>query len=130
MKENKLSITIEQPASSVFDFTTEPDNTPLWIDSIESEKVNERPIKVGTLYTNVDKDGNSNTYEVTKFVEGGVFELKSVSSSYTVQYTYSALSLSETELEYYEWVEDGDPLIPFEQKHLDKLKAVLEKSQA
>ena len=42
MKENRLTIVVNRPTSSVFSFTTEPDNTPLWIESIVSEKVNER----------------------------------------------------------------------------------------
>ena len=90
MKENKLKITINSP--SVFDFTTEPDNTPKWIDGIVSEAVNERPIRVGTLYTNIDKEGNKNIYKVTQFVDGEIFELKLSTSTYKVRYTYNNIS--------------------------------------
>ncbi|HEY4489967.1 MAG TPA: hypothetical protein VJC12_01775 [Candidatus Paceibacterota bacterium] len=124
MKENKLKITINSP--SVFDFTTEPDNTPKWIDGIVSEAVNERPIRVGTLYTNIDKEGNKNIYKVTQFVDGEIFELKLSTSTYKVRYTYNNISLDKVELEYFEWVEEGELLNPFKQSNIEKLKTILE----
>jgi len=127
MTENKLTIRIDKPTSAVFDFTVEPDNTPLWIDSIVSEKVSERPMKVGTIYKNTDKEGDTNTYEVTKFSEGQMFELKSVPPGYTVRYTYTPISLTETEMEYFEWVDEGDLGNPFTMEPLEKLKEILEK---
>jgi hypothetical protein len=72
MKENKLRVRINKPASFVFDFTTDPANTPRWIDSVVSEEVNETPIKIGTRYTNVDRSGIKNTYEVSKLINGEV----------------------------------------------------------
>ena len=57
MRENKIAIKIKRPVSEVFDFTTNPRNTPKWIESIAEEKANELPIRVGTIYRNKNKDG-------------------------------------------------------------------------
>ena len=52
VKDKKIIIQINKPASEVFAFTTDPKNTPLWIDSIEHEEINEWPAKLGTVYRN------------------------------------------------------------------------------
>jgi len=44
----------------------------------------------------------------------------------TVRYTCTAISLTETKLEYHEWVDEGKLITPFEQKDLDKLKVIIE----
>ena len=67
MKTNKLNIRINKPISEVFDFTINPQNTPRWIDFIVEETIDSREIKLGTRYTNRDKDGKINLYELTKF---------------------------------------------------------------
>lgn len=126
MIQNKLTIKINRPKSSVFDFTIEPDSTPLWIDFVASEKVDTRPIKLGTIYKNTGKDGKENTYFVSQFVEGEVFELQSMPAGYTVRYTYTGISETETELEYFEWVDEGELETPFTQNHLEKLKSIME----
>lgn len=126
MKENKLTISINKPKTAVFGFTINPDNTPLWIESIVSEKANERPVGVGTRYTNIDSAGEEHIYEVSEILEGKIFELKSIPSGYTVRYTYKEISPTESEMEYHEWVEEGELKEPFEQKNLDKLKVVME----
>lgn len=127
MRENKLTVRINKPTSSVFDFTTNPDNTPLWIDSILSEKVNENPIRLGSRYINTNREGKTNTYEVSQLVEGSLFELKSIPAGYTVRYTYTPLSLEETELEYLEWVDGGELDGPFVQETMEKLKTIMER---
>jgi hypothetical protein len=60
MKTNKLTIRISKPVSEVFDFTINPQNTPRWIDFIVEETVDGKEIKLGTRYTNRDKDGKIN----------------------------------------------------------------------
>jgi len=48
MKENKISIIINKPIEEVFEFTTNPKNTHLWITSIVEEVSDEYPPKIGT----------------------------------------------------------------------------------
>lgn len=127
MKTNKLTIHINKPISTVFDFTINPQNTPRWIDFIVEETINGKEIKLGTRYTNQDKDGKINLYELTQFENDKVFELKSIPPFYTVRYTYTAISDTETELEYFEWVESGELSSPFPMSAMQKLKEVLEK---
>lgn len=126
MNSNKLTIRINKPVSEVFDFTINPQNTSRWIDFIVEETINGNEIKVGTRYTNRDKDGNINLYELTQFENNMVFELQSVPPYYTVKYTYTPISETETELEYFEWVESGELSSPFPMSAMQKLKEVLE----
>jgi hypothetical protein len=125
MKENKLTIRIKRPIGEIFDFTTNPQSTPCWIDTLLQEEVNEKEVGVGTQYTNMDKEGVSNSYRVTQFKKDNLFELESLSSPYHVRYTYTSISRNETELEYLEWDETGLKN-PFKQEVLEKLKAILE----
>jgi hypothetical protein len=126
MQENKLIIHIARPVAKVFEFTINPANTPKWIDSIVEETTDGKEIKVGTWYTNKDREGKVNLYEVSKFENDKIFELQSIPPNYTVRYTYTSLSPEETELEYHEWVNSGELSAPFEQSNLDKLKTLLE----
>ena len=58
MKINRLEIIISAPIEKVFNFTTNPLNTPKWIKEIVKEETNEFPIKIGTIYRNSDNKTN------------------------------------------------------------------------
>ncbi|MFA5355370.1 MAG: SRPBCC family protein [Candidatus Paceibacterota bacterium] len=126
MQENKLIIQINRPVPVVFAFTTNPKNTPLWINSIISEEVNEWPAKKGSIYRNQDKDGNCSEYVVREWEKNKMFIWDKKDSNYHVQYTFTSISKNTTSLEYYEWVDEGDIDDPFNQEILDKLKRILE----
>lgn len=128
MKENKLTIKINKPVAEVFDFTINPANTPKWIDFIAEERVSGGEIKQGVRYVNVDTHGRMAMYDVATFDENKIFELQSVPPRYVVRYTYRQISDSECELEYHEWVDAGELENPFELKHLEKLKQILEQN--
>lgn len=126
MKENKLKVLIKKPVKIVFNFTIDPSNTHRWIESITEETIQGKEIKLGTRYVNKDTNGNLNLYDVTKFEENKVFELKSFPPFYTVRYMYTEVSDDETELEYHEWTEYDKLSQPFEQSYLEKLKNIIE----
>ena len=126
MKSCKLSIQINKPASVVFQFTLNPKNTPLWVDSIVKEEVSEIPTKIGTIYKNVNKDGIWSEYLVTQFEENRVFEFVSSDKNYHVKYTLTPLKTNSCELEYFEWVKNGELKSPFTIQILEKLKSALE----
>jgi len=127
MKENKISIGINRPVSEVFEFTINPNNTHLWIDSIVREETNESPIKLGTEYKNLNKKGEWARYKVVQFKLNDIFEMKQENSPYSVRYTYEPISDTETKLTYHEWVEEGELDGPFTIDVLEKLKKMIEK---
>lgn len=126
MKDLRLTVKINRPIGEVFEFTTNPINTPKWIDSVEGEKADLYPPKIGTIYQNWDATGKVNEYKVAQFEPSRVFQLDATHQDYKVRYTYTPISDNETELEYYEWSESDQLHAPFMQEILDKLKAVME----
>lgn len=126
MKKNKLTIIIDKPVMEVYGFTTNPKNTSKWIDLIEIEKCSDWPIKIGTTYQNKGKIGLWSEYSVVNLIESQIFELVSASRNYHVRYTYAPIDQNHTEMEYFEWVDEGDIESPFSQDVLIKLKTVME----
>jgi len=126
MKENKVSIQINRPASEVFDFTINPANTSKWIESIEKEETNEWPVKIGSVYRNVDAVGKWDEYTLAGLEKNKLFELASREGGYHVQYTYTSVSDQISMLEYFEWMDEGELENPFSQEALNNLKIVIE----
>lgn len=126
MKENKIAVEINCPISKVFDFTTDPAKTHLWIDNIIREERNESPARIGTWYRNLNKHGKWVEYEVVRFEKNKIFEIKQKNGSYSVRYTYEPISESRTRLTYFEWVEEGELEEPFSLAVLEKLKKIIE----
>ncbi|MDE1869406.1 MAG: SRPBCC family protein [Candidatus Micrarchaeota archaeon] len=126
MRENKLSIEIEVPVESVYKFTINPRNTPLWIEEIMHEEVEGKSIGTDTKYRNIDRNGKWTRYIVTKFIPDEVFELRQLNGNYHVRYSYRKLSESKTDLTYFEWVDAGELASPLEVSTLKRLKGILE----
>lgn len=126
MKDLRLTVRINKPIAEVFEFTTNPANTAKWIDSVEGEKADSYPPEIGTIYQNWDDSGKINEYKVTQYEPSKVFQLDAIHQDYKARYTYTPISDTETELEYYEWSEADQLHAPFMQEILDKLKEVME----
>ena len=129
MKDKKLTIQINKPASEVFAFTTDPKNTSAWVGSIVAEQTNEWPARLGTAYKNQNRKGQWSTYTMTDFKENETFTMTAEDKNYHVRYTFRPISEDSVELEYYEWVDNGEIEDPFTQGILEKLKTVLENKQ-
>ena len=129
MKSKKLVIQINKPMSEVFAFVTDPANTPKWIDWMVVEQTNEMPPRLGTIYKNQNKAGEWNEYEMTAFEPNKMFIMSNHNSNYHVRYTLKPTNYNSTELEYYEWMEEGKLAGPFTMEILEKLKSVLEKPE-
>jgi len=125
MKSCKLFIQINKTPSEIFRFVLNPKNTPLWINSIVKEEVNENPVKIGAVYRNVNEDGIWSEYLVTQYEENKMFEFVSSDKNYHVMYTLTPKGKNRCELEYFEWVERGELESPFTIQILEKLKNVL-----
>ncbi len=76
-RKTYLKLRLINLSTTVFAFCINPKNTPLWLDSVATEKANQWPITVGTIYKNQNKLGKWSTYTVTVFIENEVFELAS-----------------------------------------------------
>jgi hypothetical protein len=125
MKRNRLEIIISAPVEKVFEFTTNPSNTPKWIKNIVREETNEFPIKIGTKYKNLDDKGVWTEYKVVLLEQNKLFQLKQINSFYSVRYNYESISADATKLTYTEWVEKGNLDNPLAQSVLEKLKLVI-----
>jgi len=128
MKNLKLTVRINKSAKEVFEFTLNPINTPLWIDSIVKETADPIPAQIGTIYRNWNTSSEMNEYKVAQYEPFKVFQLDATHQDYKVRYTLTPISKTKTELEYYEWSESGQLHLPFMQETLDKLKSVMENS--
>ena len=129
MKDNRITVTISKPLEDVFAFTTNPQNTHQWIESLVKEEANNWPVKVGTVYRNQNHQGEWSKYRVTKFEKNARFELVSDDGNYHVRYTYRLTPSNATELEYYEWIDEGELEDPFEEKTMKTLKRILENKE-
>jgi uncharacterized protein YndB with AHSA1/START domain len=129
MKSQKLTVQISKPVAEVFEFVTNPANTPKWIDFISKEETNEWPVKLETIYTNRDKAGELRDLEITEFEQDKMFVLTSRETGYNVRYTLKQANNNITKLEYYEWMDNGELKDPFTIEPLKKLKSVLEKQR-
>lgn len=127
MKENKVVVIINRPVEDVFEFTVNPKNTHLWIPSIKEEVSDEFPPKIGTQYKNRNENSNWDFYKVIEYELAKRFALSDLEENYHVRYTYLKLKENQTQMEYFEWMVDGELNDPFTQEILDKLKFVLEK---
>jgi uncharacterized protein YndB with AHSA1/START domain len=126
MQENKIKIIINKSIEEVFEFTTNPKNTPLWIPSIEEEIAETYPPKIGTQYKNRGNNSDWDFYKVIEFQENTIFTLSDLDNNYHVKYSYKRISNNQTEMEYFEWMENGKLSNPFTREIIQKLKSVME----
>ncbi len=128
MKQNKISVIIKRSIEEVFEFTTNPKNTPLWVPSIVEEIAEEYPPKINTVYKNRGKDSVWNFYKVLEFEANKTFALTNLDETFVVKYTYKKLGENQTELVYVEQVKKGELNNPFTRAILLKLKSIMEKN--
>jgi len=126
MKENKIKIIINRPIDVVFEFTTNPKNTHLWIASVKEEIAEVYPPIIGTKYKNRGIESVWSYYQVLSFEKDNLFVLSDLEEDYHVKYTYKQTEKDVTELEYFEWSTTGELKNPFSKNHLLRLKAILE----
>ena len=125
MRENKITVVIDKPIDKVFEFTTNPQNTHLWIPSILVEVSDEYPPKINTRYKNRGESDNWDEYKVVDIKKNEVFILSDLDENYFVKYTYRKLDDNKTEMEYFEWMTNGELSKPFTESILGNLKKII-----
>lgn len=68
-----LKVKINRSIGDVFIFVLNPENTPRWVKNIVAEKVNEWPVKVGSIYKSQNEDGRWSELEVTRLEKNKSF---------------------------------------------------------
>lgn len=127
MNNLKLNITINKPVEEVFAYAINSNNISKWYPSIKEEIPLEFPVKLGTKLKNRGDDINKwSYYEFIEFEKNKTFTLSQIGSSYNVKYTFTQNGNS-TDLEYYEWVDNGELEEPADIYNLELLKKELEK---
>lgn len=126
MKSNKLVISINKPLHEVFSFTITPPNSTKWIPDVIKEETNEWPIQEGTVYTLLTKTGHTFKVNVSEFKNNKLVEWISSDNKFHCRYSYRPIDEKSSELEYYEWVDQGELEEPFTLTVLNKLKSVIE----
>ncbi|MFH0949173.1 MAG: hypothetical protein V1802_01670 [Candidatus Aenigmatarchaeota archaeon] len=94
IEKNTLTIEIKSPVDVVFEYTINPDNTPKWIPSIIEEKTSEKPVKVGTIYSQKVRSGSKVTKSklvVTGFMKNRRLDFHQVNGSYSCSYLYKPI---------------------------------------
>ena len=124
MKEIKQTIIINRPVEEVFAFTTNPANTPKWVDAIAVEQTNEWPVKIGTIYRSQNHVGEWSELELIGVEANRMFTLR-LPDGGRVSYNFSASGADATRLDY-TWASDGRLDASFLDKILTKLKVVIE----
>ena len=127
MNRNRIVIVINKPLKEVFEFTTNPKNTPLWIPQIKEELSDKYPPEINTVYKNHGSDGKWNHYTVIEFTKNKIFTLRASNNNYFARYTYKKLSETKTQMQYLEWVKKGEIENKFTQDILQGLKEIMEK---
>lgn len=125
MRENKITVVIDKPIDKVFEFTTNPQNTHLWIPSISVEVSDKYPPKINTRYKNRGESDNWDEYKVVDIKKNEVFILSDLDENYFVKYTYRKLDDNKTEMEYFEWMTSGELSKPFTESILGNLKKII-----
>ena len=124
----RLRIIISLPAVDVLSFALNPENTPSWLDFVESETASEWPPRIGTVYTSRARSGSVTCYELTELTPGA-FTL-STDSGYHVRYAVTRLSSNSSELEYQEWSDSGYLEHPFTSAELESFRQAAETQAA
>jgi hypothetical protein len=126
MQDNKLTIQINRPIHEVFNFTITPPNSTLWIPNVVEEKTNNWPIHNGTIFFLKDHNGDISEVCIKNIIINKMVEWISKDKNYHCRYKFKSIDKNSTELEYYEWVDNGILKEPFIKEILQKLKLVLE----
>jgi hypothetical protein len=130
---SRYVIEIGKDVSEVFEFTTNPVNTPLWLVGVLEETTSTADIDIGTVYRQVRLDDSGKeatvTYIVTGFTRDREFELQKEGTTYSCRYQYESCAAG-TRLTYSEATSRDEALDPLDTETLARLKRLVEDREA
>ena len=127
MRENKITVIIDKPIDEVFEFTTNPQNTDLWVPFISKETSSEYPPQIGTIYKSCRENNSWSEMKVVEFENNKKFVISDFDENLFVKYFYRYLDKNKTELEYSDWMTDKDFDSPITKDVLKNLKKIMER---
>ena len=119
------NIIINFPIEEVYEFITNPKNTPKWMYFVAKEKTNEWPRKLGTIYYDEMIDGTKYKNRVIEYVENELFTIQDADGSYHDRYRLKKLGPNKTELEHTEWTTVGEIDFPSEIDDFKRIEDVM-----
>lgn len=127
---NTIIIDIMRPPSDVFEFTVNPNNTPLWISFILEEQKSDEDVIVGTIYRQKIDNGTNvpgeSAFIVTEVIPNKLITMSSMNGTYYCTYTYEPIE-GGTRLKYFEDTGSGEVLTdPLGRNAFEKLKILIE----
>ncbi len=126
MRENKITVVINKSIDEVFEFTTNPQNTHLWVPFISEETSSEYPPKIGTIYRSCRENDSWSEMKVVEFENNKKFIISDLDENLFVKYIYRDLEKNITELEYSDWIINKDFDSPMTKDVLKDLKKIME----
>ena len=126
MRENKVTVVINKSIDEVFEFTTNPQNTHLWVSFISQETSSEYPPNIGTIYRSCRENGSWSEMKVVEFESNKKFVICDLDENLYVKYMYCELGVKRTQLEYSDWMIDKEFNSPITKDVLNILKKVME----
>lgn len=126
MTKNRLVIHIKKKPVEVFDYILNAENIIKWLPSIKYETSSDIPYKLGTVVKDYDHNNNLTQFTISEFKRGEIFTFDQTQSKYHVTYKFNSID-EGTELEYFEWVDEGELEDPFTLEPLELLRELLER---
>ncbi|OGM31971.1 hypothetical protein A2803_02685 [Candidatus Woesebacteria bacterium RIFCSPHIGHO2_01_FULL_44_21] len=126
MKSNRLTAQIIKPIAEVFAFTIEPKNASRWMPDVVAGDRSDWQLKAGSTYRLQYKNGEWKDFDVVDSDLNKIFELQSRDGNYHIRYSFKPINSFKTDMEFFEWVDDGDIEVPLTNQILTKLRMAIE----
>lgn len=106
MKSNRLTVVVVKQIAEVYAFTADLKNVPKWQDGVAAVDKDQQ-LGAGSVWRFHYKDGRVVDFDEVASKVNDTFEIVSRDGNHHVRYSFKPLNSYKTEMEYFEWVEEG-----------------------